>query len=98
MHFVYRLFGGNENAALREQRINYPDRNIPSPQVFTQSIFFTVQAFTPTFDKSGSVQKPCNEVGPALDHNVDKQILQRVEENPEISSRRLAATIKERKT
>lgn len=56
----------------------------------------TVQALTPTSDKSGSMQKPRNEVGPALDVNIDKQIL-RVEENPEISSRRLAATIKERK-
>lgn len=43
--------------------------------------------------ESGCVQKQQNEVGSALDFYVDYQILLRVEEGPENSSRRLALEI-----
>lgn len=90
MHFVYGLCDGNASAAQREYRVRFPDRNIPSPQVFTRLHQRLVE--------SGSVQKQHNEVGPAQDVYVDEEILHRVEEDPEISSRKLAAAIGVSKT
>lgn len=85
MHYVYGLCDGNASAAKREYRTRYPDRQIPSPQVFTRLHQRLIE--------SGSVQKQKNEVGPALDVYVEEHILERVREDPEISSRRLAAEI-----
>jgi hypothetical protein len=82
MHFVYGLCNGNALAAQREYHTRYPDRAIPSSQVFTR--------LHQRLLETGSVQKETKEVGPAHDVAVEEDILHRVQENPETSTRQLA--------
>lgn len=81
MHFVYGYCNGNASAAQREYTVRYPDRRVPSKQVFTRLHQRLVER--------GSVHKERSEVGGApLD--VEDEVLNRVREDPEISSRKLA--------
>lgn len=82
MHFVYGLCDGNALAAQRTYRLRFPERKIPSSQVFTRLHQRLVE--------SGSFQKQRNEVGPAQNIAVEEDILDRVNESPEISSRQVA--------
>lgn len=84
MHFVYGSCD-RTRGQLREYRICYSNWNIPSPQVFT--------SLHQRLIEGGCVQKQQNELGSALDFYVDDQILLRMEEGPENSSRRLALEI-----
>lgn len=83
MHFVYGFCNGNASAAQREYTVRYPGRRIPSTQVFTRLHQRLVER--------GSVHKERSEVGAApLDLYVEEQIVDRVRENPDISSRQLS--------
>lgn len=84
MHFVYGSCDRNVRAALRVQDLLFKSE-YSSPQVFTRLHQCMIE--------SGCAQKQQNEVGSALDFYVDYQILLRVEEVPENSSRRLALEI-----
>lgn len=91
MHFVYGFCNGNASAAQREYTARYPGRRVPSTQVFTRLHQRLVER--------GSVHKERSEVGAApLDVYVEEQILDRVREDPEISSRNLAGEIGVSKT
>lgn len=91
MHFVYGFCNGNASAAQREYTIRYPDRRVPSTQVFTRLHQRLVER--------GSVHKERSEVGAApVEVYVEEQILERVREDPDISSRNLAGEIGVSKT
>lgn len=83
MHLMYGLHEGNASAAQREYAARYPGRRLPSPQVFTRLHQRLVER--------GCVHKERSEVGAApLNVDVEEEILDRVRENPEISSRDIA--------
>lgn len=83
MHFVYGFCDGNARAAQREYRARYPNRRVPSPEVFSRLHLRLLER--------GTVFKQRNEVGPVR-HNVNTEelVLNMVEENPQISSRQVA--------
>lgn len=83
MHYIYGFCDGNARAAQREYGIRYPDRVVPSSQVFTR--------LHQRLLETGSVKNIKKEVGPNIDVFAEEDILARVEDNPEISTRRLAA-------
>lgn len=83
MHFIYGFCNGNARAAQREYEVRYPGRVIPSPQVFTR----VHQRLLET----GSVEKLKKEVGPNIDVFAEEDLLERVEENPGVSTRQLSS-------
>lgn len=83
MHFIYGLCNGNARAAQKEYEVRYPDRVIPSRQVFTR----VHQRLLET----GCVEKHKKEVGPNSDVFAEEDLLARVEENPEVSTRQLSS-------
>lgn len=86
MHFVYGFCNGNALAAQREYSLRYPDRRAPSPQVFTRLHQRLVE--------SGKVQRKSSEIGPVhYDVGVEELILNTFRENPESSSREIAAQL-----
>lgn len=85
IHYIYGLCDGNALAAQRQYHIRFPGRIVPSSQVFSR--------VHQRIMESGSVKKQRNEVGPAQNIAVEEQILDRVNENPRLSSRQLATEI-----
>lgn len=86
MHFIYGFCDGNARAAQREYHARYPNRQVPSSRAFSN--------LHQRLLERGTVHKQRNEVGPAQnDVGMEEFVLNRVQDNPQISSRQLASEV-----
>lgn len=83
MHFVYGFCNGNALAAQREYRDRYPQRTVPSTQVFTRLHQRLID--------TGRVEKKKREEGKRYPVEAEVQVLHAVEENPGSSTRQIAS-------
>ncbi|KAJ8922855.1 hypothetical protein NQ315_007890 [Exocentrus adspersus] len=81
IHFCYGFCDGNAEAAVREYRRRYPNRRLPSAQVFSR----THQNFR-NFGLGGNVDHNRNR----QNNNNQNRILRAFDNNPRLSSRRAA--------
>lgn len=86
MHFVYGFCNGNSSAAVREYQSRFPNRRVPSSAVFTR--------VHQRLAETGSFGRQDARVG-ALPHDVgvEEYILERVEEEPTVSTRGLSREV-----
>ena len=87
MHFVYGFCDGNAGAAVQEYQRRFPDRRIPSRSVFTR--------IHHTLGDAGSLPSVSlqSEREVVRTINTRENILQMVQRNPLLSTRRMASRI-----
>jgi len=87
MHFVYGFCNGNARAAPEEYQRPFPDRRIPSTGVFTR----IHQTMSETGYLPSVVMQSQREVVRTI--NTRENILEMVQRNPRLSTRRMASRI-----
>lgn len=87
MHFMYGRANGNATEARRMYAEEFPNRLLPSDKIFSRLHIRLSE--TGSFKINGGSGRPRSVSSPA----VELDILRRVEDNPNISTRRLAAEL-----